>query len=142
MTGQAPEGWAERGARRAGRTAGRFWRLLGSGLPDDPLGITAVLSLLLILVLPFAVLTAFLADLIALLLGGVIRCTLTFAALGASLAIALALAVGGAEGGGMLMAAALAACGAGFAGLIVGFLAGPIFRKLPESMDRDAERAE
>jgi hypothetical protein len=115
----------KRALRRAGLAAGRCWRAaveLQMGLGIVPL-----------LLMPFVVLLALSADLLALLLGGMVRatlsCTVSFVVVG----IVLGYVVGG--DAVAILPAVLGVAGL-LLGIVVGFLCGPIFRSLPEQIDR------
>ena len=115
----------KRSLGRAVRTAGRCWKT-ACVLP-------AVGGFLLLL-LPFLVLLALTADLLAFLFGGIGRATVSWTAIFVVIGFVLGLDVGGES---VTVAPLVFGVTGLLLGLTLGFLCGPIFRRLPEHLDRE-----
>jgi hypothetical protein len=115
----------QRSLRRAGLAARRCWQAAGA-LP--------VVGGFLLLLLPFIVLLALTADLLAFLFGGVVRATISWTAIFVVLGFILGLLVGGEA---MTVMPLMMGVAGFLLGLVLGFLCGPIFQSLPEHFDRD-----
>ncbi len=122
---RAPPTALRRALKRAGRAAGRCWKA-ANALPG-PLGA------FVLLLLPFSVLIALAADLLAFLFGSLGRATVSWTAIFLVLGLVLGLIVGG-------EALVLAPVMFGVVGLLVGatlgFLCAPIFQGLPDRLDQ------
>ncbi len=122
---EQPPSSLQRSLRRAGKMARRCWRI-ADNLPRE----VVVFALLL---LPFFVLFALTADLLAFLFGGMGRAIVSWTAIFALLGLALGLFVGGEA---IAVLAITFGAGGFLLGLTLGFLCGPIFQKLPERLDQ------
>jgi hypothetical protein len=86
------------------------------------------------LLLPFLVLLALTADLLAFLFGGIGRATVSWTAIFVVIGFVLGLDVGGES---VTVAPLVFGVTGLLLGLTLGFLCGPIFRRLPEHLDRE-----
>lgn len=110
----------KRSLRRAVLAAGCCWRV-ADALP------------VLLLLLPFIVLLALTADLLAFLFGGVGRATVSWTALFVVLGFVLGLVIG--REAVAVLPVTMGVTGV-LLGVVLGFLCGPIFQRLPERLDR------
>ncbi len=116
-----------RALRRARLTLRRCWQIISA--PNDFLGI----GVLLLLLLPFFVLLALGADLLAFLFGSVLRAIVSWSLLFTLLGLVLGLSIGG---DAVLVMPVMAGVVGVLLGAVLGFLTGPIFRELPSHLDR------
>lgn len=86
------------------------------------------------MLLPFGVLLALSAELLAFLFGGIVRATISWTVLFVAIGLVLGIVVGG-EGIAVLPVV-MGVTGL-LLGVTLGFLCGPIFRGLPVSFDRE-----
>ncbi len=97
-----------------------------------------LVGLLHLLLVP-VILLAVSAEALAWALGGTLRAMLSFGVLCFGLGLVMDVVLSAAAGrpGDPMMIGLTAGAGGAFAGLVVGFLAGPIFRELPAQLDRE-----
>lgn len=121
--GPRPTAW-QRALSRAGLAVHR-------GL--DAAGTVPLFGPLLLLILPFVVLVALSADLLAFLFGGVGRAAVSWTLLFVVGGVVLGVVVGG---DAVLVMPLMMGVAGLLLGLVLGFLCGRIFRHLPEFFDR------
>src|SRR5262249_44746543 len=116
-----------RALHRARLTTRWCWQMISA--PNDCLG----LGILLLPLLPFILLLALSADVLAFMFGGFIRATVSWALLFMVLGLVLGLSIGGDS---VLVMPVMAGLVGMLLGALLGFLLGPIFRELPTQLDR------